>query len=120
MISKEVGIFGEKRLIGCDAKCEKAFGYNGRPSVQLSEDVDDICWLSDDEVGLAPVSGKTIITSEGEDMKPIPEIPTSLLNKWCFRECERCEIAEIGGVLKVKDFSQRQYNQQFKHGLVNS
>ncbi|PLS18900.1 hypothetical protein CVD28_00425 [Bacillus sp. M6-12] len=117
MLTKEIRAFGRALTIGCDGKCEKAFGLNGRPSVQLSDDEDDICWLADDEVGIAPTTGKTVITSEGGDMKPHPAFSGDKLNKWCYRECERCASAEIGEELKVKDFSVRRYNMPSKHGV---
>lgn len=117
MIKKEIRAFGRNLMIACDAKCEKAFGLNGRPSIQLSNDEDDICWLADDEVGVAPESGKTFIKSEGFEMKPHPDFPEDRLNKWCFRECERCKSAEIGEKLEIPDWSVRRYNQPSKHGI---
>jgi hypothetical protein len=110
MITKDIVAFGERLVIGCDKKCKKAFGLNGRPFVQLSEDENDIAWLSDSEVGIAPESGKTKIHDEGGDRKPQPDNPESFLNRWCYRECERCASAEAGKELTLKDFSQRQFN----------
>jgi hypothetical protein len=115
MISKEIVAFGERQVIACDKKCEKAFGLNGRPFEQLSEDVDDIVWLADSEVGIAPTSGKTVIMSEGFNMKPNPDLEDSLLNKWCYRQCERCVSAKTVEAIQLPDFSKRQYNQPFKH-----
>lgn len=110
MFTKEITAFGRKMQIACDGKCEKAFGINGRPKVQLSDDIDDYYWLSDDEVGLAPESGKTVIIEEGYDRKPSSVTSTASLNKWCFRECERCVSANLGKSIKLNDFSQRVFN----------
>jgi hypothetical protein len=113
LITKEIQAFGRPLVIACDGKCEKAFGRNGRPYIQLSEDKDDICWLHDGEVEVAPESGKTNVYSEGGHMKP--STPDEKLNKWCFRECERCVSVEPGEPIKLKDWSKRVYNQPHKH-----
>ncbi|MBP1309209.1 hypothetical protein JOD82_002229 [Paenibacillus sp. 1182] len=108
MITKEVTAFGMKVMIGCDAKCDRAFGINGRPKEQLSDDPDDYAFLSDDKAGVAPESGKTKIVSEGGDMKPVK--PEERLNRWCCRECERCEMGAIGEEIWLKDWSKPVYN----------
>lgn len=110
MIIKEIKAYGDTVFIGCDAKCEKAFGLNGRPAVQLSENENDYAFLSDSEVGIAPTSGKTAIVEEGSDTKPDANIPESLLNKWCFRECERCVVASSKDELTLPDYTKRLTN----------
>lgn len=110
MYTKEITAFGRRLVIGCDGKCESAFGINGRPYEQLSDDPDDIVWLSDDEAGKAPESGKTKFYAEGVDLKPASK--ENMLNRWCFRECERCAKAEIGEELKLEDWSNRVYSKK--------
>lgn len=114
MLTKEINAYGKPLVIGCDAKCEKAFGINGRQRIQVSPIEDDYAWLADHEVGFAPVSGKTNILYEGGDQKPDPSIPETRLNKWCFRECERCESAPTKEGLILHDFSNRVFNMNNK------
>lgn len=104
-ITKRVVAFGRPIVIGCDAKCSKAWGATNRPRVQLSENPDDYFYLSDDEAGDAPLDPGTY---EGGDAKPMN--PYQRLNKWCFRECERCESAPDGLEPVLPDFTKRQYN----------
>lgn len=118
MITKKVVAFGKPIVIGCDAKCEKAFGINGRPSIQVSSEDDDYAWLSDNEVGLAPISGLTCIIEEGGDSKPDTSNPDSRLNKWCHRECERCVSADNREELRLRDFSTRLFNLNEEAGKV--
>lgn len=99
--------------VGCDEKCNKAWGINDRPFIKLSKDGDDYAWLSDDELGEAPVSSRTI---EGDTSKPFTK--NFMLNKWCVRQCERCAMSNINQShlpLTYKDFSKRIYNQPWKH-----
>lgn len=105
---KQIIAFGQPLVIACDGKCASAFGVNGRPHEQLSDDPDDIVWYSDKEAGVAPESGKTVILAEGGECKPSNE--NEVLNKWCFRECERCEKVDPGKELIWTDWSQRVYN----------
>lgn len=112
-MEKIITYLGQKAKIGCDENCLKAWGINNRPSEQLSSDEDDTCFLSDKELGVAPVDPGTY---EGGHAKPASkdEIP----NKWCVRECERCTMSkpnEFDKPLKLKDFSSRLYNQPWKH-----
>lgn len=110
IISKHTSA-GQELIIACDGKCEKAWGVNARPFIGLDkDDTDDIVWLSDSELGVAPIDPGT---REGGDSKPIQ--PKH--NKWCFRECERsdsCNAQEFPN-LKLPDFSRRLYNQPCKH-----
>lgn len=74
----------QQAKVGCDEKCEKAWGNENRPKVQLSEDEDDYAFLSDDELGEAPIDPGTY---EGGQAKPIDK--KDIPNRWCIRECER-------------------------------
>ena len=109
MIKKDILYFGRKAIIACDEKCEKAWGINSRPTIKLDkEDDDDVAFLSDEELGLAP---KDPGTYEGGHAKPIDR--EDRLNKWCCRECERCYLSspdEYDLPVKLKDFSKRRYN----------
>ena len=103
MIIKQITFFGEPCSLACDARCDKSFGINGRPKKSLSENPDDYEYLSDDEIGVAPVDPGTY---EGECAKPINE--SERLNKWCARECERSVIvSKKDGIITLKDFSKR-------------
>lgn len=97
-------------ILICDGKCEKAWGINCRPKERLSADEDDVVYLSDGELDLAPVNPGTY---EGGYGKPTGPKHT---NKWCSRECERAETLRPGAPLEMHDWSYRQYNQPFKHG----
>lgn len=106
MIEKEIVYFGEKVKIACDENCEKAWGMNSRPTIQLDEN--DFAYLSDGELGLAPVNPGTY---EGGNAKPVSE--EEKLNKWCCRECERCYMSksnEFDKPIKLEGFSKRVYN----------
>lgn len=109
MLKKEILFMGKKAVVGCDEKCEKAWGINRRPSIKLDENnEDDYAYLSDKELGLAPIHPGTW---EGGDAKPTKK--EERLNKWCVRECERCSLSKPGEYslpLTVKDFSERVYN----------
>jgi len=104
-LQKEVLAFGKNILIGCDEKCNKAWGINSREKNQLSEDEDDYCFLSDDELGIAPIDPGTYECTSAK-----PKNDNQKLNKWCFRECERLERCNIGEELKLHDWSKRFYN----------
>jgi len=104
MIQKEIIYFGKKYILYCDANCKKAWGISNRPKNQLSNDEDDYEYLSDDELGKAPVDPGTY---EGEFGKPC--LKSERLNKWCARECERSDMVEIDKIdsIKLIDFSKR-------------
>lgn len=111
MIQKDIIYFGKQCTLACDAKCEKAWGINNRPSEKLSEtDDDDYAFLADDELGEAPANPGTY---EGSEAKPIYE--DERLNRWCARECERSTIAEPNEAIVLTDFSRRVYNMPSKH-----
>lgn len=108
MITKMITYFGQKAKVACDEKCNKAWGTNSRPTKQLSDDEDDWEWLSDAELGEAPENPGTY---EGGHAKPIND--SDKMNRWCVRECERCQMSHPGEYdkpLKLKDFSKRIQN----------
>ena len=104
-IAKGIVYFGQPAVILCDANCAKAWGVNGRPKVQLSENEDDFAFLADGELGTAPEDPGT---EEGGQRKP--EYVADRLNKWCCRECERCVMARPNEEFQLKDFSVRRKN----------
>ena len=84
MIEAKIIFFGESCTFQCDGKCNKAWGINNRPRIQLSDDDDDVVYLADSELPDAPEDPGTYEGGHGK--------PTSLSqapNKWCVRECER-------------------------------
>ena len=106
MIKTEGTYFGQPIILACDECCHKAWGINGRPHIQLSEeDEDDWVWLADGELGEAPVDSDVYEGGEGK-----PQTADERLNKWCARECERSVMVAPGEPLKLPDFSQRIYN----------
>ncbi len=105
VITKEVVAFGRKTLIGCDAQCDKAWGVNQRPKIQLSDNPDDYVFLADHEVGTAPVNPGTYEGGHGK-----PSNPEDRLNKWCFRECERSTSCRAGEPMIYPNFMERRYN----------
>lgn len=107
-MDKIVKFCNQPMRVVCDEKCEKAWGINGRPSVQLSDDPDDIVWLADGELDTAPILPGVF---EGGETKP--QSPRDMPNKWCVRECERCSKSRPGmskEPLFPVDFSRRIYN----------
>ena len=108
MIRTEIVYGGKRQLAICDEKCEKAWGTR-RPAIQLSENDDDILILADNELGKAP--DQTGIY-EGGDGKPFHPGDQNH-NKWCVRQCERCEIVsrwETNLESKLKNWDKRIYN----------
>lgn len=104
-MEKIITYCGVSAKVACDEKCNKAWGISSRPNVQLSDNDDDFEWLSDDELGEAPIDPGT---QEGFDSKPINK--KRIPNKWCVRECERCVMSEYGKAnqsLQLPDFSKR-------------
>jgi hypothetical protein len=78
--------------VACDERCEKAWGRNARPRIQLDpNDENTFMMLADHELGTAPVDPGTY---EGGCGKPTS--PEQRMNKWCIRECERCVISRVG------------------------
>ena len=113
MIVKRLIFFGRPATHACDGRCDKAWGRNNRPSMQVSDDVDDYAYLADDELGTAP--GITGITEGGQN-KPLNAKGPEDINKWCVRECERAWISPLSphaqpdAEPELPDFSARRYN----------
>jgi hypothetical protein len=108
MINKEIIYCGQKAIIACDEKCEKAWGIHSRPKIQLSDDSDDYIYLSDSELGEAPINPGTCEMGYAK-----PKYEEERLNRWCCRECERCYISmpnEFDKPIVLKDFSEKVYN----------
>ncbi len=82
-MEKKIIFFGENVKVSCDENCNKAWGINSRPR-------DDETEIPDDQLGDAPVNPGTY---EGGYAKPINKI--GIPNKWCVRECERCNLQDI-------------------------
>lgn len=100
MIARSIVFFGHPCLLVCDAKCNKAWGINQRPTNQLSEEEDDYEWLADDELPEAPEYPGTF---EGGEGKPVDK--SQRLNRWCARECERHIIVDNNEDFVLPDFS---------------
>lgn len=104
--------FDQPMKVACDGNCRKAWGINLRPKIQLTEDVDDYCFLADGELGDAPDDPGTY---EGGHAKPTDA--SHFPNKWCVRECERCAKSKPGESqlpLEVDDYSVRQFNMRWR------
>lgn len=91
MKEKLILFVGQIAKVNCDARCDKAWGRNNRSKRQVGSDVDDWEYLADDELGTAP---KDPGTYEGRDAKPSDS--SEFPNKWCSRECERCNMSAPG------------------------
>ena len=104
----EIIYFGEKARVGCDAKCNKAFGMNLRPTSQRSNNEDDWEFLADDELEVAPA-----VTGETEDSVDKPLSLSEAHNKWCVRQCERSSVTSMHHpeeAIDILDFSRRVSN----------
>jgi len=104
MLITEILYCGKNVKAVCDLNCDKAWGINLRPRVELSKNPDDYYWKMDNELGIAP---KDTGSQEGGHGKPYK--PTEH-NKWCVRECERCMTFGLTEQIKLKDFNKRIYN----------
>lgn len=109
MPTKQIRFFGQPAVVSCDGRCDKAWGLNGRPRVQLSDDEDDFAWKSDGELGDAPADPETY---EGGHGKPsaVPLSDPERMNKWCVRECERHIVTSPSEEVRLRDFSKRVLN----------
>jgi hypothetical protein len=99
---------GQKAKIACDEKCNKAWGWNTRPKIKISDKEDDFAWLSDEELDEAPINPGTY-----EDGIAKPIYKEHIPNKWCVRECERCKMSrpnQWDKPLILDDFSKRIFN----------
>jgi hypothetical protein len=111
VLARDVKSCGKPITIYCDANCKKAWGISQRPKIKLSDDEDDVVYMSDEELKNAP---RLPDSSAGLQMKP--QNKDEWLNKWCYRECERCGAFRKGEEFKgLKDWSVRRYNQPWKH-----
>lgn len=110
MIVKEITVRCCTKVFVCDENCNKAWGIDKRPREQLSNDEDDVVFLADDELGDAPTDTGTY---DGGHAKPVQKEERP--NKWCLRTCERGAIIDGRIDKKLSDFSQRHYNQPWKH-----
>jgi hypothetical protein len=99
--AKTILYFGKQAKVNCDRKCNKAWGINTRPSVKMSSDENDYAFLSDGELGDAPINPGTY---EGRDAKPTS--PDQFPNRWCVRECERVAFGDD----PFPNFDMRVYN----------
>lgn len=107
-MEKVIVYFGQKTKIGCDEKCNKAWGLNVRPRIQLSDNPDDYCYLSDTELNDASIDPGIY---EGYDGKPTCR--DEMLNNWCVRQCERCVKTKVGksdDPLEYPNFNKRLYS----------
>jgi len=82
---------GQKAKVNCDGCCSKAWGNNSRARRRTGFGEDDWEYLSDEELGTAPKDTGTV---EGTHKKPYS--PSEFPNKWCVRECERCNMSQPG------------------------
>lgn len=129
MIAKAIRYFGQPCILVCDAKCNKAWGYE-RPHFYLGEpgqpvhgwghimeypkddaiELDDFVFLSDDELPDAPADNGWYEGGEGK-----PTCDSERLNKWCARNCERSIIVDDNEDFTLPDFSARRYNIPREH-----
>lgn len=105
----DIVICGKPAVLACDGLCSKAWGVAARPKEQLGDDVDDVAYLADHELGEAPAHSGTF---EGGFDKPAS---CADMNKWCARQCERSVVAPEGQPVVLPSFAQRLYNQPWKH-----
>ena len=106
ILAEEILFFGQRVVLACDGNCNKAWGMNTRPRVDLDEgNPDDFYWLADGELGDAPQDPGTYEGGRGK-----PERDQRLESKWCARECERSRIFAPHEPIDLPDFSARLYN----------
>jgi hypothetical protein len=115
MHTKQIVFFGKPVTMVCDGNCRKAWGTSQRPKVEFDPDEpDDVAWLADSECGEAPEDPGTYEGGHGK-----PEGPHEM-NKWCARECERSELFNAGEKVEARSFSERMFNQPWKHTTSNT
>ncbi len=105
LLTKRIVYSGREQIAACDAKCHKAWGIQERPKLSLSDNPDDVVYLSDGELPEAPANPGTF---EGGYGKPLDE--SERLNRWCVRQCERSDFAPTLAEVKLRDHSVRRYN----------
>ena len=102
MLVKAITYCGQPVILICDGQCNKAWGINCRPKVQDSSLGGVMMFVSDNEVGDAPIDPGT---AEGPDSKP--QDSTQRLNKWCARECERSKLVDANKEFSLPDWTKR-------------
>jgi hypothetical protein len=75
---------GQRVLLSCDLRCDKAWGRNGRRRDANDQELPDDC------LGVAPADPGTREGGEGK-----PQTISELHNKWCAWECERATLDEL-------------------------
>lgn len=110
MKAKLVTAYGRPVIIVCDGECDKAWGMTTRPKIELSDDPDDVEWLSDSELETAPDDPGTY---EGGHAKPTAS-SYGYLNKWCFRACERSTFFEVEHE-KLVEFEMRDWSKRLRN-----
>jgi hypothetical protein len=107
-MESNITVSNQPAIIKCDGKCDKAWGINEREKIKLSDDPDDYCYLSDRELGLAP-----LLSTSTKRLKNKPTNKINFPTSWCICECERSVISEPDtpyGDIDVPDFNNRVYN----------
>jgi len=94
----EITYCGQKAIVYCDKKCDKAWGINSRPIVKENGSE---YYKNDNELDNAPKNPGTYEGGIGKAMFPESH------NKWCVRECERSSLNRPGSVIIKSDFSKR-------------
>ena len=90
MITKRILFMGQNATIACDARCDKAWGRQTRKFLP------DGLPAADDDLGEAPADPGTREGLGSLDECAKPTRPSTRLNRWCARECERCWISPPG------------------------
>lgn len=103
--------FGKKVIVCCDGNCKKAWGVNSRPRIPLSDIEDDYWALPDNQLGEAPADPGTY-----EDGHAKPLDASHFPNKWCVRQCERCERSESASIQpEPHRWTHGEYNMPWLH-----
>ena len=77
-------------VVACDGICQKAWGVSQRPNHQLSDDIDDVVFLADEEFPIAPIDPGTY---EGGYAKPIS--PDDMLWGEAFSSIKKSIISSL-------------------------
>lgn len=104
VLQRSIVAYGQRLTLACDGRCDKAWGSSSRPRKMFSDDPDDYVFEADQDLGEAPIDPGT---TEGFQGKPsgVSLTDAALMNKWCFRECERSGEAPEGEAVKLPDMS---------------
>ena len=100
-------------VLACDGNCAKAWGTR-RPHIQLSDDIDDVVYMADWELGDAPSDPGSY---EGVHGKPDIGNGPERQNKWCARECERSVYVppDQEPTAALPNYSRRIFNKPWLH-----